>query len=523
MKSPYFNKEHDAFRDTARHFIEKEVAPCSDEWEKDRRIPRSIWKRMGDLGFLGISHPEEYGGTGADFFYSVVFLEELTRSTMAGFAAAVGTHEYMASEYIQRFATDDLKKQYLIPAIAGEKIGAIAITEPDTGSDVASIRTRAVRDGESYIINGAKTFITNGYYGDFIIIAAKTDQDAGFGGISLILVDKDTLGLERRKLEKMGWHSSDTAELHFDDMKVPVANIIGNENEGFYYIMECFQLERLVAAIMAIAGARLGLEHTLGYISERKAFGRRVSKFQTIRHTMVDLKTEIEAAQQLTYNAAWRFVQGENIVMECSMAKLLTTELAKKAADKCLQFFGGYGYMEEYLISRMYRDARVGTIVGGTSEIMREIIARLMIDQVSYETRDEKVRGAREAIKDSGEKETKGEFIGPVPKTADEIIKSLPSRFRAEKAVTWETIVHFDISGSEGGHYTVRIGKGNCTIEAGLQGEPKCTVKTSDKIYRDIELGRTNPEVAFMMRKIRISNLKELMQFTKMFQRLPKG
>jgi acyl-CoA dehydrogenase len=523
MKSPYFNKEHDAFRDTARHFIEKEVAPFADEWERDRRIPKSIWRRMGDLGFLGISYPEEYGGTGADFFYSVVFLEELTRSTMAGFAAAVGTHEYMASEYIHKFAPDDLKKQYLIPAIAGEKIGAIAITEPDTGSDVASIRTRAVRDGESYIISGAKTFITNGYYGDFIIIAAKTDQDAGFGGISLILVDRDTPGLERRKLEKMGWHSSDTAELHFDEMKVPAANLIGKENEGFYYIMECFQLERLVAAIMAIAGARLGLEHTLGYISERKAFGRPISKFQTIRHTMVDLKTEIEAAQQLTYNAAWRFEQGENIVMECSMAKLLTTELAKKVADQCLQFFGGYGYMEEYLISRMYRDARVGTIVGGTSEIMREIIARLMIDQVSYERHEEKDTGMKEVIKDSGEKETKGEFIGPVPERADEIIKSLPSRFRAEKAGTWETIVHLDISGNEGGQYTVRIDKGNCTVEAGLAGEANCTVKTSDKTYRDIELGRTNPEVAFMMRRIKISNIKEMIQFAKMFQRLAKG
>jgi acyl-CoA dehydrogenase len=523
MKSPFFTTEHEAFRDTTRHFIEKEVTPFADEWERDRRIPKSIWKRMGELGFLGIGYPEEYGGTGTDFFYSVIFLEELTRSTMAGFAAAVSVHEYMAAEYIHRFATDDLIKQYLIPAIAGDKIGAIAITEPDTGSDVASIRTRAVRDGDSYIVNGAKTFITNGFYGDFIIVAAKTDPDAGVGGISLILVDRDTPGLETRKLEKMGWHSSDTAELHFDDMRVPVGNLIGKENEGFYYIMECFQLERLVGAIIAIAGARLTLEYTLAYISERKAFGRPISKFQAIRHTMVDLKTEIEAAQQLTYNAAWRFEQGENIVMECSMAKLLTTELAKTVADKCLQFFGGYGYMEEYLISRVYRDARVGTIVGGTSEIMREIIARLMIDQVSYEPREEKRVGTQEAIKDPGEKETKGEFIGPVPKTADEIIQSLPSRFRVEKAGIWETTVHLDISGTEGGQYTVCIGKGICTVEAGLTGEPKCTVKTSDKTYRDIELGRTNPEAAFMMRKIRISNIKEMIQFTKMFQRLPKG
>ena len=521
MKSLYFTTEHEAFRNTARLFMEKEVVPFADEWERERCIPRSIWKRMGELGFLGIDYPEEYGGTDADFFYSVVFMEELTRSTMAGFAAAVSVHQYMAAEYIHKFATSDLKHRYLVPAIAGEKIGALAVTEPDAGSDVASIRTRAVREGEYYTINGAKTFITNGYYGDFIIIAAKTEPDAGFGGISLILVDRDTQGLEARKLEKIGWHCSDTAELHFDDMKVPVANLIGKENEGFYYIMECFQLERLVSAIIAIAGARLGLEYTLGYIAERKAFGRPIARFQSIRHAVVDMKTEIEAAQQLTYHTAWRYGQGEHVVMECSMAKLLTTELAKKVADNCLQLFGGYGYMDEYPISRMFRDARAGTIVGGTSEIMREIIARLMIDQVSYDlSRDEKEKRtvpAKETVKDESKEDP-----GTLPETAADIIRTLPVRFRAEKAGSWETIFHFDISGAEGGQYTVYIQNGACTVEPGLKGDAKCVVKTSDKTYRDIELGKANPEAAFMMRKIKVSNITEMIQFTKMFRRLPK-
>ena len=524
MKSPYFTAEHAAFRNTARLFIEKEVVPFADEWERERRIPEPIWKRMGELGFLGINYPEEYGGTGADFFYSLVFLEELARCTMAGFAAAVSVHAYMASAYISRFATKELKEKYLIPAIKGEKIGALAVTEPDAGSDVASIRTRAVRNEDRYIINGAKTFITNGVHGDFVIVAVKTDPDAGFGGISLVLVDRETPGFTARPLHKIGWHSSDTAELHFDDVKVLVANRIGEENEGFYYIMECFQLERLVSAIIAVAGAEHGLETTLKYITEREAFGRPLAKFQTIRHSLVDMKTELEAARQLTYHTAWQYSQGEQTVMECSMAKLLTTELAKKMADTCLQYFGGYGYMDEYPISRMFRDARAGTIVGGTSEIMREIIARLMIDQVSYDShRDEKEKKAEIKMPPKETKmEAKRDVPSPLPKTAADIIQTLPVRFRTEKAGDWGTIFHFDISGNEGGQYTICIQNGACTVEPGLQGDAKCVVKTSDRTYRDIELGKANAEVAFMMRKIKISNITEMMQFTKMFQRLPK-
>jgi len=535
MKSLYFTADHETFRDTVRQFLQKEVAPNAEKWEQERRIPGSIWKRMGDLGFLGINYPEAYGGTGADFFYSVAFLEELAHSTMGGFVAAVSVHEYMASEYLYRFGSDDLKKKYLIPAIIGEKIGALAITEPNAGSDVAAIRTRAVRRGDHYIINGSKTFITNGVFGDFVLVAAKTDVDAGVGGISLILVDRGTAGFTARQLNKIGWHSSDTGELHFEDVMVPASNLIGEENRGFYYIMECFQLERLVGAIGSLGGACLCMEGTLKYITERQAFNKPLAKFQVIRHALADLKAELEAARCLTYHTAWLHSNREQVVQEASMAKLLTTELAKKMADTCLQFFGGYGYMDEYLISRMYRDSRVGTIVGGTSEIMREIIARIMIDQVSYppaqETNAAKtVAAKKEEPKKAAPKEplkappemAKKEKETSLTTTAREIILALPARFQPEKAGDWETVFHFDLSGSGGGEFTVRIKGGACDVESGLKGEAKCIVKASDNTYRDIELGKANPEVAFMMGKIKISNLSEMMQFTKMFKRFKK-
>lgn len=516
MRSLYFTPDHEMFRHTVRQFIEKEVAPHAEEWEKNQRIPHSIWNRMGALGFLGINYPERYGGTEADFFYSIVFLEELPRSTMGGFAAAVSVHEYMAAEYIRRFGSESLKRNYLIPSIKGEKVGALAITEPNTGSDVAAIRTRAVREGDYYVINGSKTFITNGVFGDFVIVALKTDPEAGAGGISLIIIDRDTPGFSARQLHKMGWHSSDTGELTFEDVRVPITNLIGEENRGFYYIMECFQLERLVGAIGSISGAFLGLESTLKYIQERQAFGKPLAKFQVIRHGLADLKTELEAARQLTYYTAWLHSQGEPAVDFSSMAKLLTSELAKKTADVCLQYFGGYGYMDEYLISRMYRDVRVGTIVGGTSEIMREIIARILIDQVDYRPTQER---KEKEMPPGREKE---DATASIQLNAADILQSLPQRFLPEKAIDWETVFHFDISGPEGGQFTATIKKGQCTVERGLNGEAKCTVKVSDKTYKDVELGRTKAEVAFMTGKIRISDLAEMMQFTKMFRRISR-
>ena len=523
MKSLYFSSEHETFRSTVRQFVEKEVAPHADTWEREQRIPRSIWKRMGEVGFLGINHPEAYGGTAADFFYSVVFLEELNRSTMGGFSAAVSVHEFMATEYISRFGSEELKRRYLVPSIGGEKIGALAVTEPNTGSDVAAIRTRAVRLGDHYVLNGSKTFITNGVFGDFVLVAAKTDPGAGAGGISLILVDRDTPGFKARQLHKIGWHCSDTGELSFEDVRVPVSHLIGEENRGFYYIMACFQLERLVSAVLYVSGAGLCLEATLKYITEREAFDRPLSKFQVIRHTLADLKSELEAVRQLTYYTCWLHSRKEQAVEYCSMAKLLSTELMKKMADTCLQFHGGYGYMDEYLISRIYRDARVGTIVGGTSEIMREIIARLMIDQVSYGADPEKAASPPAGEKPARRKEEPGgSESGRGMPTAAEILKNLPERFLVEKAGDWETLFHFDLSGPEGGQFTVTIKGGACTVETGLKGNPECVVRTSDRLYRDIELGKANAEVAFMTGKIKVSDLVEMMKFVKSFRRLPK-
>lgn len=388
MKRPslYFTDEHELFRQSVRQFIDNEVIPRTDEWESNRRIPVRIFKRMGELGYLGLLMPEIYGGSNADFWFSVVFLEELARCGMGGFATAVSVHQYMAINHIYKAGSEALKQKYVVPAIAGEKVAALGITEPDTGSDVSAIRTSATRNGEDYIISGAKTFISNGTYGDFITLAVRTGarSDSGNNGISLLVVDLDSPGVSRTKLNKMGWHSSDTAEIRFDEVRVPVSNLIGQENMGFYYLMESLQLERLVASIMAVSGSELALEWTLHYLNEREAFGRKIAKFQAIRHKIADVATEIELAKPFVYHTCWLFAQGETVVKECSMAKLYTSEMQKRVVDTCLQFFGGYGYIDDYPISRAYRDARVGTIAGGSSEIMREIIAKIVIDAVAY-------------------------------------------------------------------------------------------------------------------------------------------
>jgi alkylation response protein AidB-like acyl-CoA dehydrogenase/putative sterol carrier protein len=555
--SPYFTPEHDAFRNTVRQFIAREVAPIAPQWEKDEQIPRSMWKRLGELGFLGVNLPEDFGGTGADFFYSVVLLEELARSNCASFAGSVSVHEYMAMEYIRKFGSGELKFRYLKPGVAGEKIGAIAVTEPNAGSDVAAIRTKAVRDGDTYILNGSKTFITNGHYGDFIIVAAKTSPDAGAAGISLFLVDRGAMGFSSRKLKKIGMHASDTAELTFDNVRVPQSHLVGEENKGFYYIMQCFALERLVGAVISIGGIEQMLDTTLRYASEREAFGKPLAKFQVIRHTMADLKSRLEAVRQLTYNSAWLYARGEEAVQYCAMAKLLATELAKETADVCLQVFGGYGYMEEYPISRAFCDARVGTIVGGTSEIMREIIAKFLVDGVSYgpaaKSQDKPAPPPRETAapkappaapqpakaaepeapkapaaeqrpaEPAAEKQPapkKEEAKAGAPETAADIIRSFTDRFRPEKAGDYAAVFHFDMSGSGGGQFSVTIGNGACSVEPGLQGQAKCVVQAAASTYCDIEFGRTNAEMAFMTGKIKISNVGEMMRFVKLFNRV---
>ncbi len=384
MTSQYFNQDHQLFRQSVRQFIEKEVIPNASTWETERQIPKSIFQKMGELGYLGINFSEEYGGTNADLWYSVVFLEEIARSTMGGFSTAVSVHQYMAINHIAKIGSPFLKEKYLVPAIAGEKIAALGISEPNAGSDVSAILTTAVREGDEYVINGSKTFITNGTYGDFITLTCKTNTTAGANGVSLIVVDLNAEGISRTKLNKMGWHSSDTAEISFDNVRVPITHLIGQENAGFYYLMESLQLERLVASVMAVAGSELSLELTIQYLHERETFGRPIAKYQAIRHKIAEMATEVDIAREFVYSTCWKFTQGEVMVKECSMAKLFTSELAKRVADGCLQFFGGFGYIEDYPICRIYRDARVGTIAGGTSEIMKEIISKIVVDGAAY-------------------------------------------------------------------------------------------------------------------------------------------
>lgn len=521
MHSPYFTAEHLEFKKAVQDFVEKEVAPYATEWEKKRQIPRATWLRMGELGFLGINHPEEYGGMNADFFYSVIFLETLARCNMGGFMAAISVHQYMSVAHIAAAGSHYLKKNYLQPSIEGTKIGALGITEPSGGSDVGNIKTTAVKDGDHYIINGSKTFITNGVYADFVVVACKTNPEQGINGISLIVVDTNTAGFSANKLEKMGWHSSDTGELFFDNVRVPAHNLVGNENMGFYYIMDSFQLERLVAALGSVGAMHYAIEITLKYIHEREAFGRKISKFQTIRHDLAQITTEIEAAQHLTHHAAWLYQNNHFAVKECSMAKLLTSELTTKVADTCLQCFGGYGYMEEYPLARMYRDARVGTIVGGTSAIMREIIAKILIDNVQYKSVYKNEQTFINQKNNLTNQPQPTQIMSNTPSTAREIILSLPQRYKTEKApADYSTTVHLNISGDNGGEFTVNIQDGKCSVTEGLIGTPKCTVSATDNNYQDVELGRTNPQMAVMMGKIKLSNIGEMMTFAGLFQRL---
>ena len=381
MRAVYFTEEHEQFRQQVRKFLVREVAPHAAEWEAAGSIPREIFARMGDLGFLGITAPEAVGGAEQDLFFAVLFLEELPRSMMGGFCAAVSVQQFMATPHILRHGSEDLVRRYVAPSVAGRRVGALAITEPDTGSDVASIRTAAVRDGDCWVVNGTKTFITNGADGDFYTLAVRTESKSGPAGISLLVVDADTPGVQvSSRLDKLGWLASDTAEIVFEDARVPATHLIGSRGEGFAMIMEAFGLERLAAAAIAVGSADVALETTLNYMASRKVFGKRLDRYQALRHRLADLAAELEAARQLTYHSAWLLERGEPAVRESSMAKLVTTELGKRIADECLQLHGGYGFMEEYPAARFYRDAAAATITAGTSEIMREIIARVMID-----------------------------------------------------------------------------------------------------------------------------------------------
>ena len=376
MSVPFFREEHELFRKSFRSFVERELRPHSDEWEKSRSFPREIFRRMGELGFLGMGYPEDVGGGGGDYWFNVVYGEELVRSGSAGLNMALMVQSDMATPVIGALGTREQKAEFLTPALRGERIAALGITEPGCGSDVAGIRTTARRVSDEYIVNGAKTFITNGTRADFITLAVRTGGE-GYGGISLLLFPTDTPGFSvTRKLEKLGNHASDTAELSFEDCRVPVRYLLGEENQGFIYVMMNFQGERLIAAVAAVAGSQQALDEAVKYGNDRQAFGRPIMRFQVWRHEFVDLLTELEAGRWLTYRACDLFAQKQECVKEISMAKLYCGELAVRIADRCLQFHGGYGYMEEFPIARRWRDTRLLTIGGGTSEIMRELLSK---------------------------------------------------------------------------------------------------------------------------------------------------
>ena len=376
---PYFTEEHEMFRKSVRDFVQRELAPHAEEWEKAEEFPREVFRRLGELGFLGIRYPEEYGGSGLDYFYSVVFAEELVGCGLAGLVMSVLVQSDMATGPLHLIGSDEVKRKYLAPAIKGEMIAALGITEPGAGSDVASMQTTAVRDGDEYVINGTKIFITNGTRADFVTLAAKSDKRAGHQGISMFVAPTNLPGFSvGRKLEKVGNRVSDTAELVFDDYRIPAANMLGEEGQGFYTAMINFQGERLVAAIASVAGAQRMMDMTLEYARQRVQFGRPIAKFQVTRHKFAEMASELEAARQLAYYAAYLIDKGIECVKEVSMAKLFCCETAFKVIDRCLQLHGGYGYMNEYAVSRAWRDARLSTIGGGTSEVMKEIIGRLM-------------------------------------------------------------------------------------------------------------------------------------------------
>jgi len=383
-----FNEQHEMFRQAVRAFVDREVAPHIEEWEEAGQIPKSIWPRMGQLGFLGVEYDDKYGGAGADFLTTAVLCEELARSRCASLAMAVGVQTDMSSPHLYWTGSEALKEKYLPAICRGEALCAIAVTEPGGGSDVAAIRTRAVHDGDSYVLNGAKMFITNGVMADLYFVAARIQgegEDASaasgkrHGGISMFLVERNTPGFAvSRKLDKMGNRASDTAELAFQDMRVPAENLLGREGKGFYEVMRIFQRERLVAGLHAVAGSARALEDTIAYVRQRHAFGGPLSDKQVVRHKLADLATLIEAGRWLTYAACLRFQAGEDAVKEISMVKLFTGDMANRVAYDCVQLHGGYGYMREYPIERFFRDIRLMTIGGGTSEIMKDIIAKQM-------------------------------------------------------------------------------------------------------------------------------------------------
>lgn len=384
MSSMYFTEEHEAFRSSFKDFLQKEVVPFIDKWEKTGTIEKFIWKKFGEMGYFGLCTPEEYGGLDLDLFYTVIFLEELQKINSGGFAAAIWAHEFLAMTHLNKEGTEFIKQKYLIPSVEGEKVGCLCVTEPFGGSDVAGMRSTAIKKGDKYILNGSKTFITNGVYSDYLIVAAKTDPSDKYKGISIFVVDREAAGITATKLDKLGWRASDTAELAFDNVEIPIENLMGEEGKGFPYIMQHFALERLIMGVNAHARADFALNYVVNYMQERVAFGKSLDKFQVLRHKIAEMASKVDMCREYNYSITKRLDQGAYVVKEASMSKLLSTKMADEVIYDALQLLGGYGYMEEYPLARLSRDSRLGPIGGGTSEILKEIIAKIVIDNKEY-------------------------------------------------------------------------------------------------------------------------------------------
>ncbi|MEE9373439.1 MAG: acyl-CoA dehydrogenase family protein [Saprospiraceae bacterium] len=477
MHHQHFTEEHELFRQSFRSFLEREAAPHIDKWEDERRTPRKIWKKMGSMGYLGLSYPEKYGGQDLDFFFDVVFNEELGRMNSGGFAITQQVVQYMSGPYILKYGSDSIKKKYLPGLIAGDLISSIGITEPSAGSDVQNIQTRAVKNGDHYVVNGSKTFITNGVYGDLVVTVVKTGADKGATGISLLVIEQKMEGVSTRKLKKLGWHCSDTAEMSFDNVKVPLENLIGEEGRGFYYLMNGLQLERICAMPAAVTACDKAIETSLQYMSERKAFGRSINKFQVLRHRIAQLAAEVEALRSFTYHCCDMYNRGIYDVKLCSMLKIVGSELAEKVATQCLQFFGGYGFMEDYPMARMYRDVRVGTIGGGTSEVMREILAKMIIDDVNFKKEPSsivdrrKTKAKNKPPKDGNEE--KGNSTGEDRPSFKDLLSEVSQKAMASKAI--KNTIKFDF----GDNQIFIDGAGSKNIVSDQNKNAHCIVKIS--------------------------------------------
>ncbi|HXD53495.1 MAG TPA: acyl-CoA dehydrogenase family protein [Solirubrobacteraceae bacterium] len=374
---PPFAEEHQQLRESVRGFIERELAPHAQQWEQEEWFPNDVFPKLAAQGLLGLKYPESYGGQGGDYLHEAVLCEEMARTGSGGTAAGIGAHINIATPPIWKFGTDDQKQRYLVPAIAGELIGALGITEPGAGSDVAAITTRAERVDGGFVVNGEKTYITNGVRADFIVTAVKTTAEGGHGGISFLIVDRGE-GVESSALHKLGWRASDTATISYQDVFVPEQNLLGELHGGFKLIMANFQWERLAMALGAVGAMQLAWERTVEFARERRAFGRSLSGHQVIGHKLADMATTVYTCRCVTYDALRRFVAGLDPLKEVTMAKLLTQRASFELMDECLQIHGGAGYMREYWVERAARDARLGPIGGGSDEIMREILTKVL-------------------------------------------------------------------------------------------------------------------------------------------------